>query len=230
MRYLIICLLFLSAPLPATLFAETMTGMITDLRTGKPMPYVGYENVYSHVGGVTDSSGTFAIVVAKGELVEFRKMGYKTERVRVPAGIIPPYFKIQMQEAAYELAEIQVYDRYRNFKNDSQRNYELYKQAIEYQKLSGYQVIQHPFTAMSKHYQRIMSFQREYEFLEKMRYVDYAFSEHTISKLTGLSGDDLNSYMRVYRPSYEQLRSMSDYAFYAYIKETAVLWTKRKAR
>lgn len=228
MRYYIFTILIALLFSSAGVTAQTMTGIITDAKTGEPCPYVVFENIHTKQGGMTDSNGLFSIPVEKGQLIEFHRLGYKTARIRVPSGALPPYFKIQIEEGAQELREIQVYDRYRNYRNDSLRNYELYKNAINYQKLSGYQVIQSPFTAMSKHYRRIMSFQKEYNFLEQMRYVDYAFNEKTITNLTGLTGDSLQRYMHRFRPSYEQLRAMPEYYFYAYIKETAETWRRQQ--
>jgi hypothetical protein len=88
--------------------------------------------------------------------------------------------------------------------------------------------IQHPFTALSKHYRQIMRFQKEYNYLEQERYVDYAFNEKIITQLTGLQGDDLVEYMRMFRPSYELLRSLPQYYYFSYIKESAAEYQKRK--
>lgn len=229
MRYCIYSILIVLCFLPGSIMAQTIiSGIILDRKTNEPAPFVAYENIHTHQGGMTDSTGTFSLQVEKGQLIEFYKMGYKTARVRIPAGAIPPYFKIQIEEGALELREVQVYDRYRNYRNDSLRNYELYKNAINYQKLSGYQAIQHPFTALSKHYRQIMSFQREYAFLEEMRYVDYNFNEKIITQLTGLTGDSLNRYMHRFRPSYQEIRSMPEYYFYAYIKETVAIWRRQQ--
>src|SRR5262249_24737716 len=104
-----------------------------------------------------------------------------------------------------------------------------YKNALEYQKLSGVQMIQHPFTAMSHHYQSIMRFQKEYAYLEQQRYIDYTFNAKTITSLTGLQGDSLQKYMRQYRPTYEQLRNMPEYTFFSYIKATAEQWRRHLA-
>jgi hypothetical protein len=228
MRHYIFTILIALLLLPAGVRAQPMTGVITDAKTGEPCPNVIFENIHTKQGGTTDSNGKFSIAAEKGQLIEFHRLGYKTARIRVPAGAMPPFFKIQIEEGAQELREVQVFDRYRNYRNDSLRNYELYKNAINYQKLSGYQVIQHPFTAMSKHYRRIMSFQKEYNFLEQMRYVDYAFNEKTITNLTGLKGDSLQRYMHRFRPSYDQLRAMPEYYFYSYIKETAETWRRQQ--
>lgn len=207
--------------------AQTMFGTVMDI-TGQPIPNVAYENIFTHVSGITDSSGRIAIGVSGGQMVEFRKLGYKVTRVRIPGGTLPPFFKIQMQQGALELQEVEVHDRYRSYRNDSLRNYELYKQEINYQKMSGVQMIQHPFTALSRHYQQIMRFQKEYAYLEEQRYVDYAFNEKTITSLTGLKGDSLSRYMRQFRPTYQQLRSMPEYSFFSFIKETVRIWRRQQ--
>lgn len=221
-------LAFLFFVSPASIMAQTLTGMVVDATNGQPVANVSYENIFTHVSGITDSTGRIAIGVSGGQLVEFRKLGYKIARVRVPSGMLPSFFKIQMQQGAMELQEVEVHDRYRNYRNDSLRNYELYKQEINYQKMSGVQMIQHPFTALSRHYQQIMRFQKEYKYLEEQRYVDYAFNEKTITMLTGLKGDSLQRYIRQFRPSYEQLRNMPEYYFFSYIKQTVNVWRRQQ--
>ncbi len=212
------------------LHAQTMIGIVTEAATGKPLDDVLYENIFSSLSGTTDSSGRFTLSASAGQLIVFQKLGYRTVRVRIPPGHMPPFFKIPMEPGALQLDEVEVLDRHRNYHNDSLRNASIYESEIRYPKMSAVDKIQHPFTALSKHYQSIMRFQKEYNYLEQQKYIDYAFNEKMITNLTGLQGDDLHQYMRQYRPTYEMLRSMPDYYFYSYIKESAQQWQRRKGR
>lgn len=210
--------------------AQQITGVIVEGPDGTPLGYVSVENEFSGQGFVTDSTGHFTIAANKGELVAFRKLGFKTARLRVPEGAAPPFYKVVLQKGAFELQEIQVRDRYRNYKADSLRNYELYKQTLEFPRMSAVDVISHPFSALSKTNRKKWAFQKDYNYWEAQKYIDYAFNEFLIGRLTGLKGDALKNYQRVYRPTYEQLREMTEYEFYEYIRRTALTWEKNRPR
>lgn len=224
-----IVLLLLSTCLSLMARAQiVMQGRVTDIADGKPVANVNIENIYTRLGTVTDSSGKFSLTVARGELIEFRKIGYKIARVRIPQGNVPPYFKIIMEKGAVELPEFTVRDKYRDYKTDSVRYYETYKRELEFPALTGLDVIRHPFSALSKRNRRIWAFQKEYDTWEKQKFIDYTFNEKLITHITGLQGDSLQEYRLRYRPTYEMLRNFSDYDYYLYIKQSAEHFRNRR--
>lgn len=223
----LLLILFLITLMPVVR-AQQISGLIVEDPDGKALGYVSVENEFSGQGFVTDSTGHFSISAKKGEVVAFRKLGYKTARLRVPEGAAPPFYKIVLQKGAFELQEVQVRDRYRNYKTDSIRNYELYKQTLEFPTMSGVDMISHPFSALSKTNRNKWAFQKDYSYWESQKYVDYAFNEFLIGRLTGLKGDELKAYQNSYRPTYEQLRGLTEYEFYEYIRRTAEVWKRNR--
>lgn len=177
-------------------------------------------NVHTGFSANTDSAGHFTITATQGQLIEFRKLGYKTVRFRMPGGDVPSYFKIIMQAGPIELPEYNVAGGPRNYKKDSLEYYKLYKNALEFPQLTGLDAIQHPFSALSKRNRRIWAFQKEYAIFEREKYIDYTFTAAVVKNLTGLDGDSAQFYLRKFRPTYEQLRSMNEYEFYDYVKQS----------
>lgn len=200
--------------------AITIQGEVFDAGTRAPMADVSIVNVHTDDGTLTDEQGRFTIAVAKGQLLELRKIGYKTLRVRIPDGSIPSYFKLEMHPGPIELPEFDLQARNKDWKRDSARYYELYKGAIEFEKLDGLDVIRHPFSALSKRNRQIWAFQKEYNYWEQQKFIDYTFNDKLINSITGLSGDSLNVYMTRFRPTYDFLRSVNEYTYYGYIKES----------
>jgi len=198
--------------------AQKITGVIADMQTGLPLGDVAIRNVNTGTGINTDSLGRFSINVAADQLIEFYKAGYKMEKVRVPIGILPPFFKIFLEKAPVELPEYLV--RARDWKQDSLRMHDIYKHELEFPKMSFADMINHPFSAMSKKNRQIWAFQDEYAMMEQQKFVDYTFNETLVNNITGLSGDSVKAYIRMYRPSYDQVRNMSTYDFYNYINRT----------
>lgn len=213
---LLLSLLFLAL----SAAAETIVGDIIDIADRMAVTDVTIHNIHTDVVATSDAEGRFSILASRGNLLEFRKLGYKTLRVRIPEGSIPPYFKIIMQKGPVELPQFDVDGGSRNYVKDSLRYRELYKHVLDFPKLTGLDVIRHPFSAMSRKNRQIWAFQEEYNWWEQQKYVDYTFNEQLVQTITGLSGDSLQRYMRQYRPAYDQLRSMNEYNFYRYIRET----------
>jgi hypothetical protein len=66
----------------------------------------------------------------------------------------------------------------------------------------------------------MMSFQNRLLQQEKDKYIDYRFSKALVRRLTEASDEELNTYMILYRPTYEFILYSSDYDFQHYIKES----------
>lgn len=216
----VFCFLLFILSLPLTLRATFILGQVLDREGKGGLADVTIQNVHTGFNTNTDSAGNFTIAATQGQLIEFRKLGYKTVRFRMPGGAVPSYFKIIMQAGPIELPEYQVAGGSRNYKKDSLEYYQLYKNALEFPQLTGLDVIQHPFSALSKRNRRIWAFQKEYAVFEREKYIDYTFNASLVKNLTGLEGDSAQYYLRKFRPTYEQLRSMNEYEFYDFIKES----------
>ena len=212
--FLVFCLLSLSV------CAQIIHGEVYDDGSKKPLTGVNIVNIYTSLDVNVADNGTFVIAAASGQLLEFKKPGYKTTRVRIPNGYIPSYFKIALQKGYNKLPDNRHDTRY-NYKADSIADRELYKLELDFPKMSAIDMLASPFTALSSHNREIWKFQEEYEQTEREKYVDKTFNAELINRFTGLTGDSLRRYMIRYRPEYEQLRGMSDYTFFIYIKQTA---------
>jgi len=214
-------LLILVLSYGGTVSALTIKGRVYDVKNNKPVADAEVMNIYTNESLITDSTGSFIIHVEKGQLVEFRKLGYNIARVRIESELIAPFYNIGMKEGAIELSEVQIWQKGKGtWKADSARTAETYKQAIEHYKLEGFDVIQHPFDALSKRNRQIWAFQKRYEAFEKEKFIDYVFNERLIAQLTKLGTDSMRVYMRLYRPQYGQIKSWTDYEFYDYIKKS----------
>ncbi len=203
-------------------------GIAVEALEGKAIANISIENIYNRTGTVTDSAGRFSITVKRGELLEFRKLGYKTTRVRIPAGTIPPYFRIIIEKGAFDLDEVTIRDRFRSYSADSARYAETFKAPLNVSRMSFGQTFNDPFTALSRSRRQAWAFQKEFEKFEKIRYIDYTFSERTVQSITGLKGDSLTAYRQRYEPSYEALRSWNEYELFRYIKTTAAVFRGRR--
>ena len=63
---------------------------------------------------------------------------------------------------------------------------------------------------------------------EEDRYVDYRFSSNTVSRVTGLKGQALEKYRKLYRPSYFFVVNSSLAEFYEYILNTSYYFKRQE--
>lgn len=211
--------------IPFLSFGKQINGEIRDFYSNELLAEVSVINIHTNAQAVSSKDGQFDIAAESGQLLEFRKLGYKTTRIRIPEGQIPSFFKVLMRSGIIELPEFNLITRNkRDWSKDSIRYYQLYKNALEFPTLTGLDAIRHPFSALSKRNRQIWAFQKEYNYWEQQKFVDYTFNKQLITSLTSLTGDSLDVFMKRFRPSYEQLRNMNEYSFYNSIKENAYIF------
>lgn len=202
--------------------AQTIRGEALDMDTKQAIEGVVIENVYTSLDVTTNHDGSFNIAAIGGQLLEFKKQGYKTARVRIPQGYIPSFFRIILKKGISDVRELPLANSNRyDYKYDSMRYHELYKHELEFPKMSSIDMMASPFSALSGKNREIWQFQDDYAVFEREKYVDRTFNAELVTKFTGLTGDSLKYFMRRFRPDYEQLRVMNDYAFFTFIKKSA---------
>lgn len=206
------------------MLAQVRSGIVKD--DNLPLAGVAVSNIYTDEIVLTDGTGKFNITAAPGQLLEFRKMGYELVRVRIGAGNVP-YYSIVLRHSFQALDEVVVKGKYTDFFHDSLRYRDYYKKQLDFPVVTGWRAIQSPFTAMSKMNQQMIHFQKEYRWLEEMKYVDYYFNEKLITNITGLKGDSAIAYMQAFRQNYDMIRGMKEYETLNYIRHTAEIWRKR---
>ena len=211
--------------LPA--LAQTIKGEVLEKESKRPVTGVSILNIYDSLTVTTNSDGTFVIAAASDQLLEFRKTGYKTVKVRIPKGYVPNYYKIIMEMGFNKVEDLVASTNRYDYRRDSIRYHDIYQHELDFPKLSGLDIVAHPFSALSKQNREIWKFQDDYNYFEKEKYVDRTFNEAIITKFTGLKGDSLHYYMKRYRPTYEELKGMDDYSFFTFIKKSVTQYRNR---
>jgi hypothetical protein len=75
---------------------------------------------------------------------------------------------------------------------------------------------------------RMLAFQERLLREEADAFIDHRFNRALVIRLTGLRGDELNTFMERYRPNIEFTQNTSDYDFQAYIKRSFQQYTRLK--
>lgn len=225
-RYFSLLLLLFIACFGKNIYAQQIKGIIQDRDEKKALQGVQLLNIYNNQTAFTDSAGNFTITANKGELIEIRTGGYKITRFRISQGHVPLFFKIYLDKIVVLNTDRYASSGLTQYQIDSIKSHDLYRAALDYPRMTTFEQMESPFTALSRNNQQKWKFQESYAMFEQEKYVDFTFNENLVKQLTGLEGQDLVKYMKRFRPSYEALRNMSLYDYYSYIRYTAERYRK----
>src|SRR5579862_3034880 len=88
------------------LFAQnTITGKITDLKTGNPLSGVSVKSRTSRTGAQTNNDGIFKIQANVGDVLEISSIGYKTQRITIAS---QSDISVSLEQNSTELNEVVV--------------------------------------------------------------------------------------------------------------------------
>jgi hypothetical protein len=221
----------------------TIHGTIYNMYRTKPLDGVSVMSSLGR-GTATDSNGNYVITLSSRDSLSFSYLGRAT--AKFPVANINPLtgFDIALHVDPVELKEVKVMPR--NYHLDSLQNRLDYAKYFNYKKpgfkvssttgtdggagvgIDLNQLIEMFNRAKTK---RTLAFQRRLMDEEKDGFVDYRFNRSVVLKVTHLQGDELDSFMVRYRPSYDFCKRATDYDLYDYIKLAFQEWQKdRKDR
>lgn len=213
-------LLFLCLP-AGSLTAQTLIrGEVKEQETGGYLENVNVKNIYTQKGMTIGPDGQFQIVVSKGQLLEFSRVGYQTVRVRIANEKEPLFYTIIMGKAPVMLRQVDIRGKTIDFVKDSIRYRETYDVVLRKQGKNEIDMRSMPLAMLSKKNRQEWAFQEMYKEWEKEKYIDFVFNEKLVAKITYLSGDELQDFMKRYRPDYNYVRTATTYEYLEYIKSS----------
>lgn len=180
-------------------------------------------------GSVTNSDGIYEIEVTAKDSIWFSYLGKPTMKFPVANIQNVLQFDISLHVSIPTLKEVKI--RPRNYRQDSIQNREDYAKVFNYRK-PGLKTVTPQYGAgmgfdleeiinifRFKRNRSIANFQKRLLQQEEDKFIDYRFSKALVRRLTLLTGTELDSFMRLYRPSYTFTRFANDYDFQSYIKQ-----------
>ena len=149
----------------------------------------------------------------------------------------PQSFDIALYVDAQWLPEVRVTTK--NYKLDSIENRQTYAKGFNYRK-PGVRFSQSTPSAQSyvpgsvtaaldldeiinafrfRRNRQMVAFQQRLIQDEQDKYIDHRYTKYLVKRLTNLDGKELETFMAIYRPSYEDLLLMNDLEFGYYIEQ-----------
>ena len=210
-------------------------GTVYDSSRNYPMESVTVLST-SGKGTMTNSEGHYEIEVEESDSIWFSYLNKPTRKFPVQKIINPFEFDISIQVNVPLMKEVKI--RPRNYKLDSMQNRLDYARIFNYQKPriktvtpqygvgAGFDLDEIINMFRFRRNRSMASFQKRLLQEEHDKFVDHRFNKALVRRLTLLEGNQLDSFMRVFRPSYMFTKLSGDYEFQQYIK-TALYRFKR---
>lgn len=181
----------------------------------------------SGVGTSTDSTGHYRIVLPPGDSIFFSYLGRHT--VKIPVKRIARGYPLDMSLAVRVDSLPLVVVRPKAYRYDSAENREEYQKVFDYQPdyvvggENGGIGFNLDMLFNAKKNRQTLALQRRLIEEEQDKYVNYRFNRALVRKITGLQRPAIDTFMRLYRPSYQFIKNCeNDYQFYKYIKDCGI--------
>lgn len=212
--------------------AQNVTGFVIEKDTRKPVPYI----VVSATGSsaFTNESGGFNIRIYQiSDTIKIKTMGYKP--IAIPVTPFSGSLKlIELVPLTYKLNGVTISAK-RRYLQDSMDNRRLFAKEFAFKGPALTDVMHHsstnaPFAFVNVDlvslYKSIFKKKtREYRLqqnmirLENDNHVALRFNRGLVTKITGMQGDSLDTFMANYQPPQFIIDGMSDYNLMIYIRE-----------
>jgi hypothetical protein len=193
----------------------------------------------SGTGTATDSTGSYTILVNETDSIWFSYLNKPTPKFAVSSISGFNGFDISLRVPVTELREVKIVPR--NYKRDSIQNRLDYAKAFDFHKpgisLSnpnsgafGVGLDLDAFINMFnfRRNKRMVHFRERLEQEERDKFIDHRFTKALVKKITQLTGEEQEDFMKKYRPSVEFTSTSTDYEFAEYIKLAWKEYERRK--
>jgi hypothetical protein len=206
----------------------TIRGTVYNMYKTRPLDAVSVMSSFGR-GTTTDSNGNYMLVVDVNDSISFSYLGRSTIKYPVKDMNKVTGFDIALHVNPTELNEVRIAPK--NYRLDSLRNRKDYENVFDFRKPgisitspnSGGLGVGFDLDAIINMFRfnrnrRMLAFQRRLIEEEQDKFIDHRFNRAIVKKITHLDGNELDSFMVRYRPSYEFTEVTTDYEYYDYIK------------
>lgn len=181
-------------------------------------------------GTTTDSNGHYSINVSEKDSIWFSYLGKPTIKFPVLKINDVNRFDISLQVNITVLKEVKLLPR--SYRQDSIQNRLDYAKVFNFQRPNagtmtsvgpsgaGVDIDELIRVFQFRKNKSMERFQQRLLREEQNKFIDHRFNKQLVRRITKLSGEELDKFMQLYRPTYEFTLYTNDYDFQLYIKES----------
>lgn len=181
-------------------------------------------------GTMTDSTGQYRLHVSRKDSIFFSYLGKAT--VKFPIRTIDPNSPLDISLAIAVDSLPLVVVRPKAYRYDSMENRDEYRKIFDYEpdyigQGQGGAGINLDMLFGARRNRQMLALKARLIEEEQEKYVDYRFNRPLVRRITGLERPALDLFMKMYRPTYDFIKSFeNDYDYYKYIKDCSIYFTR----
>ena len=198
-------------------------GRVFDISARRPLEAVAVIST-SGKGTTTDSLGRYELRVSVKDSIWFSMIGKSTMKYPVDTISNTESFDVMIHVRSFDLPEVKVRNSY--YKLDSIQNRKDYAKFFDFKK-PGLRLSENPGYNPNgltvgfdldeiinmfrfKRNKSLASLQQRLLQQEEDKYIDHRFSKAFVRKITKLNNQELDEFMKDYRPDYEMVQRMNE--------------------
>jgi hypothetical protein len=233
-----LALIFALVSCSSTLFGQfRLKGTVFDSSRNYPLELVSVISSSGN-GTSTDAFGNYEIEVSEKDSIWFSYLNKPTIKYPVAKINNSEHFDIALHVNIPVLKEVIV--RPRNYRSDSLQNRIDYAKAFNFQRPNaetltsigpngaGFDINEIIRAFQFRKNRSMAAFRERLLEQEREKHIDHKFNKALVRRLTGLTGDELDTFMALYRPTYEFVTLTPEYDFQLYIKKSYAEYLRRK--
>ncbi|MGA6120724.1 hypothetical protein [Sphingobacterium anhuiense] len=231
----IVILILLIALAPDAFAQKRIEGIVSDFNTKQRISKVTIRNTRTNEEVFNNSKGEFSIMADKGDALIATSREYYPDTVIVNTS---PVILFHLKRESIYIDEVSVVAKkdpdeiLKKARNDYEKAFRLSDPGDLFsvgQNGAGLSInsIYSLFSREAKNAKRLKKLiESDY----KDNVIEYKFSEQLVSRTTGLEGEELNKFRRIFKPSYFFIISCTQYELTNYIKECYEKYQKNPSR
>ena len=223
--------------------AQTVTGFVVEKDTRKPIPYIIVSATGTNV--FTNEAGGFTIRISQlSDTLKIKAMGYKPFAIPVtPFSAKLKLIELVPQTIRLGQVNISAYKRYLQDSVDNRRQFakEFAFKGPVLTDMMHHNSTNPPFAfinvdlisiykQITKKKSKPYRLQQNMLRLERDNHVSVRFNRGSVTQITGLKGDSLDTFMTDYRPLQSEIDGMNDYMLMLFIKRNYDAFKTRKPK
>ncbi|MET0635724.1 MAG: hypothetical protein ABWZ25_06830 [Chitinophagaceae bacterium] len=210
-----------------------LKGHIRSRQTELPMENVLVQNLETKKITLSNNIGHYIIPASEGDTVVFSITAYVPDTVVVTFGLLITNYDPDLEMNMISLKGVTVRNSYQLDSINRRQSYNELKGSMRgitgnNRPTDGVGVSISPLSFFSYRAKQKRVAARRIENREKEFYIDDKFPVTTVGRLTKLTGDSLNLFMYMYRPTYKQARKMDHDDLIEYVSDKLILFRNRK--
>ncbi|WP_212006338.1 carboxypeptidase-like regulatory domain-containing protein [Chitinophaga sp. HK235] len=211
-----------------------VTGQIADSNK-LVLPFATVTNITTGKHALSDQGGFYRIEASRNDKIAFSFVGYLSDTVRVTQATGTQTINVKLVVASRFLKGVEISSQYTPYQIDSVERRREYGYLLDQPNKplaggstpQGAGIVFSPITRFSKGERQKRQFKKNYEEMEREKYIDSRFTPVLVNQVTGLKGDSLQLFMRDNYPDYNTMRALGHNDFLYWITDRYKAWIKK---